>query len=167
MLRSMHVVILLTLCVGCLALSAAGCLDPMDTTDRAVVMEQRDDPTSAPGELTTSPAEGNDRLSTGGKSPSPVDDTPSEPATPDRPDEPLVPVPDPVDILDPAQFIAHEWGTFVYPKDNLGPILDRQLSRRAAAGSASRRSVRTEPSELTTAARAASRSSLSSSRNCC
>ncbi len=27
-----------------------------------------------------------------------------------------------------------EWGTFVYPKDNLGPILDRQLSRRAAAG---------------------------------
>ncbi|MDP6943830.1 MAG: hypothetical protein QF464_06730 [Myxococcota bacterium] len=124
MFRAMNVFTRLALCVGCLALSAVGCLDPMDASQPAVVIEQGDDPTSAPGELTTASAEGQGRLSTGGVSPSPVDDTPSEPATPDRPDEPVVPVPDPVDILDPAQFIAHEWGTFVSMVTPGGQILE-------------------------------------------
>jgi hypothetical protein len=106
--RSLTLSLLLTLSFSLLA---SGCLDLADT-DGEVTMEQGDDPTSTRGKLTTQPSEEDDALTPGGRGAPPVNDVPSEP------------VMDPVDVLDPTQFIAHEWGTFVSMVTPEGEILE-------------------------------------------
>jgi len=121
MTRSLTTCILLTLAA---ALTAVGCLDAPTLSSSGVTLGQDGDQAAGPGAVASIPGLGDGKLTAGGGGTVPVTCAPSEAGLPDDPACEEVTFSDPVDLLDPEQLIAHEWGTFVSMVTPEGQILE-------------------------------------------